>query len=132
MNSTNAKQRRQFYLILSVFFLALGFWKLYRGKPLAPYVCFISSVLFVLLEFVFKALGRVVFEVWMKFAHLLGTINTTILLTVIYFVVLTPIGMIKKRTLNKSPYSPQSCRQRKSAWFDLPISTPTDRYSSSY
>ncbi len=33
---------------------------------------------------------------WMQLAHLLGRINGTILLTLIYFIVLTPIALLKR------------------------------------
>ncbi|MBT4936735.1 hypothetical protein HON22_02355 [Candidatus Peregrinibacteria bacterium] len=33
---------------------------------------------------------------WLKFAHTLGFINTKILLTLVFFLVITPIGLIMR------------------------------------
>ena len=35
-------------------------------------------------------------KAWIWFGHILGVINSTIILTVFYFVILTPIGLIRK------------------------------------
>lgn len=43
-----------------------------------------------------------IFAWWLIFAVLVGRINTFILLTVLYFLVLTPIGLIL-RLLGKTP-----------------------------
>jgi len=43
------------------------------------------------LKKIFRPIGRVlkpVYQVWMKIAHVIGTINTTLILTLFYFVLL--------------------------------------------
>lgn len=36
------------------------------------------------------------YHTWMKFAHILGWVNTRIILTIIYFVIITPLSLIFK------------------------------------
>lgn len=52
-----------------------------------------------------------IWEYWKKFGKILGKIQTTIILAVIYFVVLSPIGLIK------SIFTPK--KQTGSYWLDL-------------
>ena len=40
--------------------------------------------------------------VWLGFSHVLGTVMSKVLLTVIFFVVVTPIGLVR-RALGKDP-----------------------------
>ena len=35
-------------------------------------------------------------KLWLKLGHILGTINTFILLTVFYLLILTPLGLLRK------------------------------------
>jgi len=39
---------------------------------------------------------KVFWEYWKKFGKVLGKIQTTIILTIIYYLVISPIGIIKK------------------------------------
>lgn len=47
----------------------------------------------------FKKIGKILYKYWMKFAHILGTVNGYILLTVFYFVIIglyaIPRGVFK-------------------------------------
>jgi hypothetical protein len=51
---------------------------------------------FVLAALLFPAFLRLIHTPWMKFAHVLGYINTRILLGVVYFVVVVPLGFLKR------------------------------------
>ena len=54
---------------------------------------------------------KTIWEYWKKFGKILGKIQTTIILTVIYFVVISPIGLIK------SIFTPK--KHSGSYWLDL-------------
>ena len=45
---------------------------------------------------------RLVYTLWMKLGHLLGFINTRIILGIIFFLVITPIGLLM-RLMKKDP-----------------------------
>lgn len=80
---------------------------------------FLVAVFFVVIEFVVPPLGRAFFRVWMAFAHLLGKINTLLLVSIVYFVIITPIGILRRPSVKASPYGKTACRKRKSSWFAL-------------
>jgi len=55
---------------------------------------------------------KTIWEYWKKFGKILGKIQTTIILTVIYFLVISPVGLIK------SIFTPKKLTG--SYWLDLP------------
>ncbi len=57
----------------------------------------IAAVLLVL-NMVWPMLYKPVARLWLGLAHLLGTVVSKILLTVIFFVLVTPIGLIRRLT----------------------------------
>ena len=50
----------------------------------------------------FKRLSLIITGVWLRFSHIIGGINSKIILTAIFFVVLTPISVIY-RIFTKNP-----------------------------
>ena len=45
---------------------------------------------------------RKIYKVWMKFAHALGWVNTRIILTLVYLLIMTPLALIFK-VVGKDP-----------------------------
>jgi len=93
--STDTRQIRRFGLVAVIFFgslCALGIW---REKPLPTYLfgalCFIG-LCFVLLP----SLSRPIYTGWLKIALLIGKIVTNGMLTLTYFLVITPSALIKR------------------------------------
>ena len=95
LNSTDTKQIRNFGLIALIFFgclCALGIW---MEKRIPIYVFGTLSALglgFIL----FPHRLRPAFDVWLKFAHFLGRVVTTLILTLAYYLVITPAALIKR------------------------------------
>jgi hypothetical protein len=50
-----------------------------------------------------QALGPI-YRVWMKVGHVLGTINTFILLHLIFFLIVTPFGIVLRILGRKTPF----------------------------
>jgi len=95
LNSIDTKQIRTFGLIALIFFgllCALGIWS---GKPLPTYL---FGTLFALgLGFIsFPHQLRPVFVRWLKIAHFMGRIVTALILTLAYYLVITPAALIKR------------------------------------
>lgn len=78
-------------------FTLLGAWWLYRGKFWNPaYVLTIVGSTLILFGLV---LPRVLIgprKAWMKLAEVLAFVSSRIILALIYFLVLTPIGVVKR------------------------------------
>lgn len=45
---------------------------------------------------------KFLYEAWMKFAHALGWVNTRIILSIVYFLIFTPLALIF-RLIGKDP-----------------------------
>jgi hypothetical protein len=58
-------------------------------------------------------------SVWMGFAHVVGRVNGTLLLVVIFFVVLTPVAAIR-RLFRKSPVGWEAHEKRAPDHFEHP------------
>jgi hypothetical protein len=108
---------REFGLIVGGMFLLISVWWLYRGKFHAvTQITLPLGALLVLLGIVFP---RVLFypnKAWMAFAEGLSYISTRIILAFVYFVVITPIGLIKRLT-GWDPLSRRAARSE-SYWRD--------------
>jgi hypothetical protein len=95
LNWTDIKNIRQFGGIAFVFFgclCALGIWS---KKPIPTYLFGSLSLLgmgFILLPAPLKP----VYETWLKIAHFIGRVITTIILTLSYYLVITPAALIKR------------------------------------
>lgn len=102
-NSTDVKQIRKFGLVAVFFFgslCALGIW---REKPLPTYLFGALSVLgigFILIPIQLSP----VFAAWLKIAHFFGRVITTLILTLAYYLVITPTAFIKR--LFSGPFLP--------------------------
>jgi hypothetical protein len=95
LNLTEIKQIRRFGLIAFLFFgclWALGFW---REKLLPTYLFGFLSVLglgFILAP----SPSRPVYTAWLQIAHFMGRLITTLMLSLAYYLVITPTSFIKR------------------------------------
>ena len=91
-------QERSFGLSLAVACgLTAGFW-FWRGKGGAAAVLGIVAVSVLVPALVRPTLLRTPRRLWMGFAQRLGWVNSRLLLSVFYMVVLTPIGLLLRLT----------------------------------
>ncbi len=44
----------------------------------------------------FPFVGKIIAKIWMTIAHFLGKINTTILLSIVFFILLFPLAIVRK------------------------------------
>ena len=131
MNSTSGllRQQRQFYLLLSVGGMGLGVFHFLKNRPETALWALGIGFAFLLVEFLVPPLAKTLFKGWMALAHLLGYVNTRILVTLVFFLLITPVGLLKRRSEKASAFSAESCRKRKSSWFAL---SEEHRYGSPF
>ena len=94
-SSTDRKEIRKFGLIAFLFFGSLCAIGLWRQKVLPVYLFGFLSTLgmgFVLLPDIL----RPVYETWVKFAHFMNGIVTAVVLTIAYYLIMTPSAFIKR------------------------------------
>src|SRR5260221_8185968 len=92
---TGPRDLRKFGLTVGGVLGLLGLWFLYRHKAHYPYFLYPGLVLLVLGVAVPRSL-KYLYIGWMTFAFVMGMIVSTALLTVFFFVVVTPIGLVAR------------------------------------
>lgn len=91
------RAEREFGLIVGGVLLVLSLWWLYRGKfPALSHVTLPLGGLLVLLGLIFPAALVWPSKAWMALAEALSYVTTRIILAFVFFVIVTPIGFIKR------------------------------------
>lgn len=93
------KAERNFGLLVGGVFVALGGWWIYRGKfhLVAPYVLAGGAVLF-LAGAILPRLLVWPNRAWMVLAEAMSFVMTRVVLAVVFFTTVTPIGVAKRIT----------------------------------
>jgi hypothetical protein len=89
----SGRNLRDFGLLFGLLGSVAGVYFFWRGSVAGPYL-FASGLIFLSLGLFFRSPLKPLYVGWMSFAHLLGWINTRLLLGLFYYLVLTPIGLI--------------------------------------
>lgn len=96
------KDLRQFGLLVGGVFSVIGLWPLvFRGESPRFLAIILGSLLMVLGAIVPQSLKQI-HRGWMKIGHVLGSINTRIILGIIYYLLITPMGLVM-RLMGKDP-----------------------------
>jgi hypothetical protein len=112
------KELREFGLVVGGVLLALGSVMIMRGKPLAPYFMGLGFVLIPMGLAAPKALIPLQ-KIWMAFAVIMGFVMSRVVLTILYYMVVTPIGLIMKM-LGKDILDEHIDKRSPSYWKELP------------
>jgi len=95
LNSTNSKKIRQFGGVAFVFFGCLCALGIRSNNPIPTYL--FGSLSLLGMGFILQpAPLKPVYETWLKIAHFIGRVITTIMLTFLYYLVITPAALIKR------------------------------------
>jgi len=95
-NSGDVKRELfKFGLTLAIVFSLLGVLCFWRGKGFYYYFLFLS-VLFLLPALTVPRLLKPAHRVWMILTRILGWLTTRAILTLVFYVALTPIGVLGK------------------------------------
>jgi len=90
------KELRQFGLLVGGVFGVIGLWPVvFRGEPFRSWAIVLGSLLLILGSIVPQTL-RQVHRGWMQIGHVLGSINTKIILGIIYYGLITPMGLVMR------------------------------------
>jgi hypothetical protein len=101
-NEITSKQLRSFGFTVGGIFALIGCWPLIlRGEELRWWALLIAACLLIP-AVVFPRSLVWVHKGWMAIGHVLGWINTRIILGVVFYVIVTPIGIFR-RWLGKDP-----------------------------
>ncbi len=96
------KELRQFGLLVGAVFTVIGFWPLvFRGEPFRLWAIGLGGTLILFGAILPQVLGPI-HKGWMWVGHILGWINTRILLSIVFYGLVTPMGLIFRLMGKKS------------------------------
>ena len=99
MTITNKSTNRNFGIVFFIFFLIISLYPLLNDSDIR-YWSFILSLIFLLLGLFNSKILSPLNKLWFKFGIIIGKIVSPVIMFVIFFLVVTPIGIIM-RLLNK-------------------------------
>ena len=108
------KTLRKFGITMGSIFLIIALIILIRHKhSVMPTLT--ASALFLILAFTLPALLKPVYILWMRIAFVLGWINTRLILSILFYLLFTPIGLIM-RLFRADPLDRQIAKEKDSYW----------------
>ena len=113
---SNKKEWRKFGLTVGTVFGLLGLLAWWRGKSVYPYLLSLSAAL-IILGAAAPGILRPVYRVWMALAMVMGFVMTNVLLTLLYFIALTPVGVIAR--LTGKDFLDQKFHENKESYWQL-------------
>ena len=89
-------QARQSALAVGVVLLLLAGWNFWEQRPAVYYPFGLAGISLILISRVWDAGARTFHHYWMKFAAVLGYINSRILLSLMFYLVIPPSGLVMR------------------------------------
>jgi len=127
MKRRTFRAEREFGLLVGAVFGLLGAWWFYRGKfAIAAYVFTIAGAALIILGAALPSRLVIPRKYWMKLAEGMSYVSSRIILAIIFFLVLTPIGLVK-RALGWDPLQRRSA-SRESFWHPYPARQQNPRH----
>ena len=111
---TDAQARKTAFVVASVL-LAIAAWNLYRGRTTVVAVLGGAALLLVVAGLLLPAAARAFHVFWMRLAAALGYVNSRVLLTLLYYGLFTPYGLVSR--LLRDPLGRRGAR-RASYWVE--------------
>jgi hypothetical protein len=93
---SSKRELRKFGLTVGLAFFVLGAISKWRGHELPPRVLWTLGVLLIVPGLVAPTILGPVQHAWMRFAEVLGTFNTRLILGLLFYVVFTPVGFVMR------------------------------------
>ena len=107
---------RNFGLVFFVFFLIIGLWPL-LGTNEIRYWSIFFSIIFFLLGITNSKLLNPLNKIWFNFGILLGKMISPLIMVIIFFLIITPIGVIM-RVFGKDILNLKYNKKNKSYWIE--------------
>ena len=86
-------QNKSFGILFFLVFLALGLWPLTKNSEFNLYLISIA-IIFLVLGLINSKLLTPLNKIWIKFGEILGMIVAPIVMSIVYFLILTPISLV--------------------------------------
>ena len=113
-DKTNKKNNIFFGILFFIFFLIIGLYPLISNEPIRIWSIIVSSV-FLIITIIKPNLFTFLNKLWIKFGILIGKIISPIIMALVFFLVVTPVGIFVK-ILKKDVMSLK--REKSSYWIN--------------
>ena len=113
-NKIKIGSNRSFGVVFFIVFLILGFWPIKNGGEINIWLVTIS-LLFLILAIIKSKLLTPLNKLWFKFGIKLGSIVSPIVMGAIFFLVVTPIGIVMN-VLGKDLLNKKQNKKIKTYW----------------
>ena len=105
---------RNFGFVMAAAFLIISSIAFWKDNPIG--IVFLSiSVVFAITGLIYPSMLRPLEKAWMKLAYYLSIVMTTVILSLVYYLILTPIGLVM-RMLGKDLLKKKLDRSQSSYW----------------
>lgn len=129
---SETREARRFAFILAVLLVALAAFSFWREHPVRAGIVASTAAAALICAFAFFPLWLRLFRLWMKLAEVMSRVMTRILLSVFFYLVLTPIALLM-RVLGKAPLDLAWKDGKPTYWIDKPEAEYTvERYSKQF
>lgn len=91
----NKKNLRSFGLIVGGVFSFISIWPVFWGENLRLWAG-VLGVLMILPGLFFPVLLHWPYRIWMTIGHMLGWVNTHLILGIVFLFIITPLGLVKR------------------------------------
>ena len=100
LSNSNSKikigSNRSFGLVFFVVFLIISFWSFRGNLNEISILPFFIAIIFLILGLMKSKLLTLLNKIWFRFGIILGAIIAPIIMAIIFFLVVTPIGLLMK------------------------------------
>jgi hypothetical protein len=96
LKNVSNQEARKTTLVVAAVLLAIAAFGWYRGRETTMAVSAGLAVLLVLVGFFVPPVAKLFHRLWYRLAFALGWVNSRILLTIIYFLIFVPYGIISR------------------------------------
>jgi len=123
MNKIKISSNRNFGLVFFMIFLIISLWPLTYDEPIRIWSVTVSLV-FLILGLTKPRLLAPLNKLWFKFGIILGAIVPPFIMGAIFFLIVTPIGLVMK-IMRKDLLNKKYDKKKKTYWIkrDAPIGT---------
>ncbi len=125
------RELREFGVTMGAILIVFADVAMFRGKAFGPYVLGAGFIFFAI-GLTFSAVLRPLQKIWMGLGLVLGFFVSRIILSIIFFGVITPIGLLMK-LFGKDILDERIDKSRASYWHERPsVAKPKTSYENQY
>jgi hypothetical protein len=126
------REARRFSLLLACILALLGTLALWKHHPSRARACLAAAVLAPLLAYLAPPVWIRFYRTWMRFAELIGWMMTRVILTLFFYGLLTPYGLVT-RLFRSDPLDLSWKLRKASYWVEKPAAAPErERYERQF